>query len=449
MEGGELQYIKKHPITPTVLQIFTRETNAAATSAMQLPFYRHLSVCLPHYMKTNRKPIASNKHMAWLTALAGALTLATLMGIGRFSYTPVLPMMLHDRIITLFQGGSIATLHYIGYFVGAGICMIWRFPTVTMIRSGLLLTIVCTFGMGLTNQVWALFLLRLVVGLATGWGFVNTSAWFLQRFNTLGYPAMAGFIFCGPGMGILITGLSASGMIFYDWHANTAWFIFGVLAIAMTIVCWPIFKPLPQTETTADTDNTPNKHAAIWKYEPFWQSISYGMSGLGYIITATFLPVIARIAIPNSDFLDLFWPLFGLCVAIGAMLSTRIPSTYDQRLLLTVFYVMQALGVFACMYIPTEAGFALSSILLGLPFTAISFFGMREARRIGYKNPARLIAIIVTTYSFGQIIGPPIATHFVTATGSFHLALFVAALALIIGAVIYAGLVVRDHYQHS
>lgn len=383
----------------------------------------------------------STKKDAWRTAIAGALTLGTLLGIGRFSYTPVLPMMLDEQTITLAEGGLLATLHFIGYFLGAAICMVWRLPPTTMIRSGLALTVVLLFGMAMTEHVALYMGIRLLAGLATGWAFVHTSNWFLQRFNELGHPAMAGFIFCGPGLGIFITGVSAGSMITHNWHARSAWITFGLLALILAAICWRIFDHNPRVTTTSrQTAVTP---VAI-KSEPLWQALSYGLSGLGYIITATFLPVIARMAIPGSVLLDYFWPLFGLCVAFGALLCTRIPVHYDQRLLLAVCYIMQAAGVLASMLVPTEAGFAISSILLGLPFTAITLFGMREGRRLPSRTPGRLLALMVTTYSFGQIIGPPLATYFATLTGSFNPALYIAAGALVLGAIIYTTLSVRE-----
>ena len=51
-----------------------------------------------------------------------------------------------------------------------------------------------------------------------------------------------------------------------------------------------------------------------------WLALAYGLAGFGYIITATFLPVIAREAMPGSPWLDFFWPIFGLGVIVGALL---------------------------------------------------------------------------------------------------------------------------------
>ena len=82
---------------------------------------------------------------------AGLIALATAMGIGRFAFTPLLPMMLHDQIISLSDASWLASANYIGYLVGALFCTFVPFskPTV-VIRIGLVSTFLLTFGMAAT-----------------------------------------------------------------------------------------------------------------------------------------------------------------------------------------------------------------------------------------------------------------------------------------------------------
>ena len=85
-----------------------------------------------------------------LIVLAGMLALATAMGIGRFAFTPLLPMMLHDGVITLPEASWLASANYIGYLAGALFCMFKPSPNSTaMIRTGLMSTVVLTLGMTL------------------------------------------------------------------------------------------------------------------------------------------------------------------------------------------------------------------------------------------------------------------------------------------------------------
>ncbi|WP_350011920.1 YbfB/YjiJ family MFS transporter [Shouchella clausii] len=59
----------------------------------------------------------ANQHYRLL--LSGFLSLAVVMGVGRFSYTPIFPYMELDQLLTPFSAGLLATFNYIGYFLGA------------------------------------------------------------------------------------------------------------------------------------------------------------------------------------------------------------------------------------------------------------------------------------------------------------------------------------------
>src|SRR5690348_5237453 len=54
-----------------------------------------------------------------LLGLAGLLSLAAAMGIGRFAFTPMLPLMLREDLLDVAQGGWLAAANYAGYLAGA------------------------------------------------------------------------------------------------------------------------------------------------------------------------------------------------------------------------------------------------------------------------------------------------------------------------------------------
>lgn len=387
----------------------------------------------------NGNPVAHKN--AWRIAFAGLITLAVAMGIGRFAFTPLLPMMLHDGIITLNDGGWLATANYLGYFAGAMLCAMWRgLPPIATIRAGLISTIVLTLGMGLLDMPSLWLLMRFLSGAASALVFVYASGWCLQQLTHLGYPAMGGIIFCGPGLGIMLTGLATGSMVSHQWSSASGWLAFGTLAIVLTLSVWRIYHDDHSAQPAASATHASTAvvtESKNLKKEVRLQILAYGLAGFGYIITATFLPVIARQALPNSVWPDFFWPLFGLCVALGAFGATRFPVQWDQRKLLAGSYLTQACGVIFSVVFPNEAGFALSSILLGLPFTAITLFAMREARRLRPEHSSSLMGLLTASYGLGQIAGPPLATHLVHQAGSFTPSLSIAAGALLVGALLY------------
>ncbi len=375
----------------------------------------------------------------WAVATAGLVSLALAMGIGRFAFTPLLPMMLHDGTVTLAQGGALATLNYIGYLLGALLCLFFRPDPVRIVRGALALTVVLTLAMALPGGMVAWLAWRTLAGIASAVVMVYATAWCMQRLAELGHPALGGLMFAGPGIGIVVTGVSTFGMVAARWQADWGWIAFTVLGALMLAPVWRVFGSAPpaghgaggQAATSAPVV-TPRLDLETWAL-----TLAYGLAGFGYIITATFLPVIARQAMPGSIWADLFWPILGVGVAVGAWLVTRVGMHHDNRRMMMYLYALQAAGVAVAAVWPTVTGFALSSLLVGLPFTALVSFAMREARRLWGASASKLIGLMTAAYALGQIAGPPLATALVARTGGFGASLGVAAVALLCGALIY------------
>jgi MFS family permease len=380
-----------------------------------------------------------------VVATAGAVSLAVAMGVGRFAFTPLLPMMLRDATIDIALGSWLATANYLGYLAGALLCMVlprsWSVPL--MIRSGLIATVLLTLGMALPlPALWPP--LRFLAGVVSAVVFVFTAGWCLARLARLGAPAMAGAIFTGPGLGITLSGLAATFMVAVHWSAATGWLVFALLAAVLSALVWPVFKngePTPAPPTAASPGPPAPDPSAGGPAEMTVFALAYGLAGFGYIITATFLPVIAREALPGSVWLDLFWPILGLAVIAGALLTTRVPNRLDARLVLAACYTTQGIGVVLTLFVSSLAGFIVSSILVGMFITSISFFAMQEARRLRPHHAARFMGLLTALYGIGQIAGPPLTAALLARLPSraegFGWSLGIASAALATGACLY------------
>ncbi|MGF6727808.1 putative MFS family arabinose efflux permease [Paraburkholderia sp. GAS41] len=413
---------------------------------------------------------STGSHPARQAAIACMVALAVVLGVGRFAFTPLLPLMLHGGGLDIRHGGWLASFNYAGYFVGAVTCAALRVEPARMVRTGLLLTVLLTLAMGLTHQFWIWATVRFVAGAVSAWTFVFASQWGLRRLAELDAHGWSGVVYAGPGAGIVATGLfvSAAG----GWGARVGWLSFGLAAAVLSALVWGVFVEKSVAGTTSGTPGdvgagaatasnggvaapskgveaapatkpatatatgsaAPSRRPALHRADAFWLVLLYGVPGFGYIITATFLPVIARHALPGSAWPDLFWPMFGVALMVGALGAARLPHHWDNRTLLAGCYVLQAVGVAMGIVWPTEGGFGLGSVLIGLPFTAITLFAMREARRLRGNHAAGLMGYATAAYGVGQIIGPLVAAPIAVHTGSFSLALWLAAGALLVGA---------------
>ena len=396
-------------------------------------------------------------------ALAGLAALAVAMGIGRFAFTPIMPMMLHDGVVDLRQASWLASANYIGYLVGALLCTFdpWlrralglRKPAdgPAIVRHGLVATALLTLAMALPwPPAWAT--LRFAAGVVSAYVLLQSSGWCLAQLAARGKPSLAGVMFAGPGVGIVGSGLLGGAMVAWQWRASAAWIVFGLLAALLTAAVWQVFRreqeaPLQHAAAATAAMAAPSpsapaaRHEAHGKAEVGVLAMAYGISGFGYIVTATFLPVIARAAIPGSPLIDLFWPIFGGGVVCGALLSARLNAAIDRRRLLAGAYVLQAAGIGLGVAWPTQAGFAIGSLLLGFPFTTLTLFALQEARRIRPHNATPTMGLITTLWALGQSLGPPMVSGLLRLSGgdvhaAFQRALLVAATALLVGAAMF------------
>lgn len=67
----------------------------------------------------------ANTSRPWLVAGQVAAGLGAAMGVGRFAFTPILPLMTASSALTASQGAALATANYAGYLAGAWLAS-WR-----------------------------------------------------------------------------------------------------------------------------------------------------------------------------------------------------------------------------------------------------------------------------------------------------------------------------------
>ena len=150
-------------------------------------------------MSSTAAPAAFSTPPTAVTAVwTGLIGLAVAMGIGRFAFTPLLPLMQQDAGLTLVQGGWLATANYVGYLVGAVICISAPPAPARAIQWGLTSIAVFTLGMAATNDFWLWLVLRFLAGAASAFVLVGVSAWAMPILVHLGKATWSGG--CSPAL---------------------------------------------------------------------------------------------------------------------------------------------------------------------------------------------------------------------------------------------------------
>lgn len=367
----------------------------------------------------------------WRVAVAGLIALTAAMGIGRFVFTPLLPMMQQDAGLTITAGGWLAAANYMGYFAGA-LSAVWlRVSASKMVRTGLVLNALLIAAMGLTDSLVFWFAIRAAAGVVSAWVLVFGSALVLKRLARTGSVELSSVMFAGVGIGIVLSGVMCIGFVTAGVDSRVAWLVFGAVALGAAALAWPAFEE--GGDATLGDGDTPWRRPE-WTRPMVRLTAGYGLYGFAYIIPATFLPVIARDALADSRYYIWFWPACGIAATLSALLSLPAARRFGDRALLGACYLAEAVGVALPAVFAHPASIGASALLLGSTFVVITVAALREARALIPEHSSHLIAAMTTAFALGQILGPIVAAYLVHSRGSFSFALLLAAAALLTAA---------------
>src|SRR5262249_51899405 len=167
------------------------------------------------------------------------------MGIGRFAFTPLLPLMVRDGSLPQSAGAWLAAGNYVGYLVGALTASRLSFSLSTLMRVSLVGTAVSTAAMGAFDGFAVWFLVRCVAGVLSAWTLVATSVWVLQHLARTGRTDLSGMVYAGVGLGIAFVGLFCFAAGRPGVPANQLWLELGVVsALSIAAPTYFVGRPL-------------------------------------------------------------------------------------------------------------------------------------------------------------------------------------------------------------
>ena len=372
---------------------------------------------------------ASRSHSPFTVAVSGLAALAVAMGIGRFAFTPILPMMQADHGISVAQGGWLASANYLGYLAGSLFAMHPNIPARTAIRIGLVLIAACTLAMGIEHHFAAWLILRAIPGFASALVLVVVSSWILPRLAHAARGDLSGTVYAGVGTGIMVAGVACLVMVRTGASSDTAWIVLGMTAVVVTIAIWRVLGD----ESTSGSERAP-AHPLRDTVSNWRLVFCYGAFGLGYIIPATFLPVMAKQVIADAGWFAWAWPIFGAAATISTVLAAPLARRFSDRNVWITSNVAMAIGILVPIALPNLAGIAIAALCVGGTFMVNTMAGIQEARRVAGVHARALIGAMTSAFAVGQIIGPLLVAGLVHVPGGFSWALSVSALPLLVAA---------------
>ncbi len=357
------------------------------------------------------------------------------MGIGRFAYTPILPLMQDDLTFTDAMAGYLASSNYAGYFAGAilaGVLPLKKHKTFYL-RGSLVISIITTCMMGIFHSYILMLIIRFISGVASAFIFVLASSIVLDKLAISGKTNWAGYFYSGVGFGIFFSTLFIPSFNdLFKWEG--VWIGLAIISVILTIFVWLWLKDSPNTIIKKD-DQMPIILAPPVKWLP-WLIIAYGLEGLGYIVTGTFIVSIAD----KTSLLSIDSAFIWMVVGLGAIPSCIIWSAFAKKRgfvkSLVFSMILQSIGIALPVFWLTQSSLMISALLFGATFMGITTLATTLARQMNPKNSSRIIGYLTAFYAAGQMIGPTIAGVILSYTQSFNSALIGAASVVFLGSML-------------
>ena len=377
---------------------------------------------------------ARSGRAALLVCMAAVISLAVAMGIGRFAFTPLFPLMVRDGLLDSEAGALLASSNYLGYLVGAMLASRLRLKAESLLALGLLGTVASTAGVGWTGSLPAWAVLRFLAGVLSAWTLVATSAWGLGWLAAAGRGHLAGLMFAGVGAGIAAAGLFClalgAGM-----DSQAMWTGLALLAAVAVIIPLAVSRRLPApAPAPAPAHTAPGAPPA----RTGGLIACYRLFGFGYILPATYLPALARQLVDDPAVFGWAWPVFGTAAALSTVLVSWRLHEANRLKVWAGAHVVMAFGVLLPVLWMSLAGVVAAALLVGGTFMVITMLGMQEARHRAHAQAAAVLGRMTAGFAFGQLMGPVVSGAIGRLSGhapsALHDALALAAAGLVLSA---------------
>lgn len=373
--------------------------------------------------------------------IAGICSLILCMGIARFAYTPLLPLMMSQAGLSHENGGWLAAINYAGYLIGVVLASQVSDAKLKhrIYRWGMVLAVLTNLLMALSNHLYVWALSRFVAGLSTSAGLMIGSGLILNWLMRHQYKDELGIHFSGIGLGIVLSACAVMWMKpHWDWAQQ--WQVFALLA---GLLLWPALAWFPPAQSQqAQHEPAHMQHSPP---SPTFMRLflaAYACAGFGYVITATFIVAIvndtaglAQLGFENVG--EGVFLLIGLLAAPSCYVWDKVARKIGDVNALVLASVMEMAGIIAPTLGLGLAGALIGAILYGATTIAIVSLVLTMAGRYYPAQPAKMMSKMTICYGIAQIVGPALTGWLAKHGGGYVQGLYLATAFMGIASVLF------------
>jgi predicted MFS family arabinose efflux permease len=342
---------------------------------------------------------------AWRVTLAGLSASLVGIGLARFAYTPLLPVLITAGWFPASQAAYLGAANLAGYLGGA-LCArpLARWGGAPRVLRGMMtLVTVAFFACALPLSFSWFFLWRFASGVAGGTLMVLAAPTVLPHVPPARRGLAGGAIFTGVGLGIMASGTVVPLLL--QAGLAVTWCGLGVLSMLLTGLAWGRW---PADEKAAATPIAAARRApATGTLRALY--VEYALNATGLVPHMVFLvDFVARGLGQGIHAGAQYWVLFGVGAVAGPVLAGLLADRVGFGPALRLALVAQAAAVAVPVVTAAPVGLALSSVLIGAAVPGIVPLVLGRVHELVPGDPeGQRAAWSVTTMAFalGQAAG--------------------------------------------
>ncbi|MDP2680997.1 MAG: YbfB/YjiJ family MFS transporter [Rhodoferax sp.] len=364
---------------------------------------------------------------------AGIFSLILVLGVARFAYTPLLPLMQQQAGLGVAEAGWLAAINYAGYLSGALIAS--RISSLVLkdrlYRIGMVLAIVSTLVMGLSTNLMVWAISRYVAGLTSAAGMLLGTGLIMNWLIRHNHRSELGIHFAGIGLGI--AGCAGAVMLFTPWlDWREQWFAFTALGCLLLV---PALRWLPPPDTSGLTttgQKLQDRPPSALYLRVFMAA--YFCAGFGYVVSVTFIVAIVNQLPGLAGWGNLVFLAIGIGAAPACINWDLIARRIGDLNALILAALLQIVGILLPVMVPGLWAAMLGALLFGGTFIGMVSLVLSMTGRYYPGMPAKMMGKMTLSYGVAQIIGPAITGQIGAQLGSYNAGLYVAAAIMALGA---------------
>lgn len=368
----------------------------------------------------------------WLRlAIGGGATLLVGMGIGRFSYTPLIPAIILDRSLSEAEAGYIAAFNLGGYLLGALTVPFLRrrYRTLPVLKAALLISLVCLvasiFPFGFFWLVWW----RGLVGITVAVLMIYSLALVTTSVPGDKLGKATGVVFTGVGTGIFLSGTLVPTLL--EFGLAAAWAGLAVVGtIGVVLGLWGLAVARETVE--------PENHAAPpWDWESSRLVVGQGLFAVGLVPHSIYwVDYIARGLELGMVEGGVQWVLVGIGAAGGTYLCGWLADWIGFAAALVIVFAALAIGVAIPVIYPSGLVLIVSSLIFGAQPGLSAVMAGRARQVVGARDIPHVWRRMVLSSGVSQTIGGYVLVALFNATGSYTAVFLIGGVAMALGAML-------------